>query len=43
MYVHFTDEQKQAARETDLVAFLQRCGEELKRSGSEYVWKDGSA
>ena len=43
MYVHFTDEQKQAARETDLVAFLQRRGEGLKRSGSEYEWKDGSA
>ena len=43
MYVRFTDEQKQAARETDLVAFLQRRGEVLKRSGSEYEWKDGSA
>ena len=43
MYVHFTDEQKRAARETDLVAFLQRRGEGLKRSGSEYEWKDGSA
>lgn len=43
MYVHFTDEQKLAARETDLVAFLQHRGEELKRSGSEYEWKDGSA
>ncbi len=43
MYVHFTDEQKRAARETDLVAFLQRRGEVLKRSGSEYEWKDGSA
>lgn len=43
MYIRFTDEQKQAARETDLAAFLQRRGEELKRSGSEYEWKDGSA
>ena len=43
MYIHFTEEQKQAARETDLAAFLQRRGEELKRSGSEYEWKDGSA
>lgn len=43
MYIRFTDEQKQAARETDLVAFLQRRGEGLKRSGSEYEWKDGSA
>ena len=30
MYIHFTGEQKQAARETDLVAFLQRRGEVLK-------------
>lgn len=42
MYVHFTDEQKLAARETDLVAFLQRRGEVLKRSGSEYEWRDGA-
>ena len=42
MYIHFTEEQKQAARETDLVAFLQRRGEELKRSGSEYEWRDGA-
>lgn len=42
MYIHFTEEQKLAARETDLVAFLQRRGEELKRSGSEYEWRDGA-
>lgn len=42
MYIHFTEAQKQAARETDLVAFLQCRGEELKRSGSEYEWRDGA-
>ena len=42
MYIHFTEEQKLAARETDLAAFLQRRGEELKRSGSEYEWRDGA-
>ena len=42
MYIHFTEEQKQAARETDLAAFLQRRGEGLKRSGSEYEWRDGA-
>lgn len=42
MYIHFTEEQKRAARETDLAAFLQRRGEELKRSGSEYEWRDGA-
>lgn len=36
MYIHFTEAQKQAARETDLAAFLRRRSEELKCSGSEY-------
>lgn len=42
MYIHFTEAQKLAARETDLVTFLQRRGEVLKRSGSEYEWRDGA-
>ena len=37
-YVHFTEEQKQAAKLTDLAAFLQSRGEKLKRAGSEYEW-----
>lgn len=41
-YIHFTAEQKEAARQTDLVALLQSHGEHLKRSGKEYVWRDGS-
>lgn len=41
-YIHFTDAQKEAARQTDLVALLQSQGERLKRSGKEYVWRDGS-
>lgn len=41
-YIHFTEEQKQQARQTDLVALLQSQGEQLKRSGREYVWRDGS-
>lgn len=41
-YIHFTEEQKQQARQTDLVALLQSQGEHLKRSGKEYVWRDGS-
>lgn len=41
-YIHFTAEQKKAARQTDLVALLQSRGEHLKRSGKEYVWRDGS-
>ena len=41
-YIHFTTEQREAARQTDLVALLQSQGERLKRSGKEYVWRDGS-
>jgi hypothetical protein len=37
-YVHFTEAQKQAAKQTDLAAFLQSRGEKLKRSGSEFEW-----
>ena len=40
-YIHFTAEQKEAARQTDLVSLLQSQGERLKRSGKEYVWRDG--
>ena len=41
-YIHFTTKQREAARQTDLVALLQSQGEQLKRSGKEYVWRDGS-
>ena len=41
-YVHFTDEQKEQARQTDLCELLRSQGEKLKRSGSEYEWRDGS-
>ena len=40
-YIPFTEEQKQQARETDLVDLLRSQGETVKRSGSEYVWRDG--
>ena len=42
-YIHFTEKQKEQARQTDLADLLHRQGETLKRSGSEYEWKDGSA
>ena len=42
MYIHFTDEQKQTARQTDLATFLRGRGEVLRRSGSEYEWADGT-
>ncbi len=41
-YVHFTEEQKERARQTDLCDLLRTQGETLKRSGTEYEWKDGS-
>lgn len=41
-YTHFTPEEKDRAHNTDLITFLSSRGEELKRSGSEYQWLDGS-
>ena len=41
-YIHFTDAQKEQARQTDFVSLLKSQGEKLKRSGSEYEWRDGS-
>lgn len=41
-YIHFTDAQKEKARQTDLVSLLKSQGETVKRSGSEYEWRDGS-
>lgn len=41
-YTHFTDKQKEQARQTDLCELLRSQGETLKRSGTEYEWKDGS-
>ncbi len=41
-YIHFTNEQKEQARRTDLASLLRSQGEKLKRSGNEWEWKDGS-
>lgn len=41
-YIHFTDEQKEQARQTDIVSLLRSQGETLKRSGKEFEWRDGS-
>ncbi len=41
-YIHFTDEQKAQARQTDIVSLLESQGETVKRSGKEFVWKDGA-
>lgn len=41
MYIKFTDEQKRRANEVDIVSLLERNGQQVKRVGSEYEWKDG--
>lgn len=41
-YRHFTQEQRERARGTDLVSLLQGRGETLKHSGQEYQWRDGA-
>ena len=40
-YIHFTEEQKDQARHTDLRSFLLGQGEKVERSGSEYKWNHG--
>ena len=40
-YIHFTKEQREQARRTDLANFLISQGEKVKKSGSEYEWLDG--
>ena len=42
-YIHFTEEQKEQARQTDLVELLRGQGEKLKPSGHEFKWRDESA
>ena len=39
-YIPFTDQQREQARQTDLVAFLRQCGEIVKPSGSEFQWNN---
>lgn len=41
-FINYTEEQKEQARMTDIGELLRRQGETLKRSGSEYEWRDGS-
>ena len=40
-YIHFTEEQKEQARHTDIADMIIRQGETLKHSGTEYEWRDG--
>lgn len=41
-YIHFTKDQREQARMTDIADLLRRQGEILKRSGKEYEWRNGS-
>lgn len=41
-YIPFTPEQRERARRTDLCALLKSRGETIRRSGSEYEWRDGA-
>lgn len=40
-YIHFTEQQKTQARQTDIAELLRSQSETLKRSGSESEWMDG--
>jgi hypothetical protein len=35
-YIHFTKEEREQARRTDLATFLINQGEKIKKSGTEY-------
>ena len=39
-YIHFTEQEKEQARQIDIAELLRSQGEALKRSGSEYEWKE---
>lgn len=40
-YIHYTEEEKERARQTDIADLLRSQGETLKRSGREFEWRDG--
>ena len=40
--IHFSNEQKEHARRTDIAGLLCGRGETQKRSGSEYEWREDS-
>ena len=41
-YIQYSEQQKEQARRTDLCELLRSQGEQLKRSSSEYEWRDSS-
>lgn len=40
-HTYYSEEEKSAARHTDIASFLTARGEQLKRSGSEFEWTNG--
>ena len=41
-FVYLTRQEKETARNADIVEMLERQGERLKRSGAEFEWGEGS-
>lgn len=41
-YIPLTKEEREVARKTDIAELLRSQGQELKRSGSEYMWMDNA-
>ena len=37
-YIHFSEQEKELAKQADIVWFLQAHGEQVKRSGKEFAW-----
>lgn len=37
-YIHFSEQEKELAKQADIVRFLQTRGEQVKRTGKEFAW-----
>ena len=37
-YIHFSEQEKELAKQADIVRFLQTHGEQVKRTGKEFAW-----
>ena len=37
-YIHFSEQEKELAKQADIVRFLQVHGEQVKRTGKEFAW-----
>ena len=38
-YIHFSEQEKQAANEADIASYLKSIGEPIERHGREYWWE----